>query len=443
MDRRRAAALIALTVVVVAVVVVLFGPGGSGGYTVTAEVDNAGQMIPGNDVRIGAIKVGKVADIALTDDGTAEIKMNIDGDTAPIPQGTTATIRSTSLFGIANRFVVLQPPSGPSQPLPDGGKIGLADTTAPVEEDALLDVFNSKTRTGLSALIQGGASVYTSQAANVNETIKWLGPTFSNATTVFGQLAKDQDKFASLINQASATARALTSRRAELVDLISNANATTGAIGDQALHLDRTLAQLPATMRRSDTTFVKLREAMDDLDPFVATAKTATRNLTPFLRDARVFTRRARTVVPRAAAIINTKGKANDFRNLLGRAPKLNQVASYAFPNTITFMDRSENLLDLLTAYTPDLFAAVANIDQITANYDANGHYVRVQPVLGAAHYDLGLNELQPQPIADRLNGFQTGVRARCPGGAMQAPPDLSAPVTVPGCNPLLTPPGP
>jgi phospholipid/cholesterol/gamma-HCH transport system substrate-binding protein len=443
MDRKRAAALIALSAAAAVVIFLVLGIGSGSGYTVIAELDDAGQVISGNDVRIGAAKAGKITDVGLTDDGTAEIEMEIDDAYAPLPEGTKLAVRSTSLFGIANRFVALEPPPGPSKPLPDGGVITLAQTTSPVEADALLDIFNRNTRAGLQTLFQGGAAALSGQAENVNETLKWLGPTFRGSGTVFGQLAKDQPAFESLLNQAAAAASAVNSRRAELVDLISNANATTAAFGDQEVHLANAVGQLPDTLRRSNTTFAKLRGAMDDLDPFVAVAKEDTRNLAPFLRDVRVLFSRSKKAVPRAAAIVNTKGKANDLRNLLGRSPNLAKVASYALPNTIAFMNRSEKTLDLFRAYTPDIFATVTNLNQVTANYDQNGHYARTIPILGAAHYDSVLNELQPQPPSDRLNGFETGVRARCPGGAMQPAPDLTAPLLVSGCNPLLTPPGP
>ena len=443
MDVKRGLALAALGVVVLAVVVLLMGLGGGSGYTVTAEFDDAGQLINGNDVRIGAAKVGAVSDIELSDHGTAEITMEIEDDTAPIPEGTTASVRQTSLFGIANRFIVLQPPPGESEPLPDGGRIGLTGTTSPVEFDALLNTLNGSTRLGLQQLIQGGAALYSGQAENANETIHWIGPTFAGSSKVLGELAKDQDAFAGLLNQASATARAVTSRRNDLVDLISNTNATTKAFGDQAIHLERAVGQLPATLRRSNTTFVELRKAMDDLDPFVATAKEDTQTLPAFLAQVRPLLKRAKATVPKAAAIVNTKGKANDLRNLLGRSQPLDATASYAIPDTIAFMNSSQETIDLFRAYTPDIFGAVANVNDLAAHYDANGHYVRSLPVLGAVHYNLGLNQIEPQPNTDRLNDFELGTSARCPGGALPPAPDLSLPVTVPGCNPALTPPGP
>ena len=46
-------------------------------------------------------------------------------------------------------------------------------------------------------------------------------------------------------------------------------------------------------------------------------------------------------------------------------------------------------------------------------------------------------------PGQDLLTGFDIGNLKRCPGGATQPPPDHSAPVNAPDCDPSAVPPGP
>src|SRR5881392_581756 len=107
--------------------------GGSGGYQVKAVFQNAGQLVKGNEVEVGGRTVGKVTDIGLNDAGQAEVTMSVtDGDIKPLRQGTTATIRATSLSGIANRYVSLNLGPGSAPKIPDGGRIGADRTSAPV-----------------------------------------------------------------------------------------------------------------------------------------------------------------------------------------------------------------------------------------------------------------------------------------------------------------------
>src|SRR3954469_13531938 len=111
----RVAAIGAVIAAVVLVAIVLFG-GFSSSYTVKARFLNAGQLVKGNPVQTGGAPIGSVQEIKITDDGQAEVKLKIDGDRAPLRQGTTAAIRQFSLSGIANRYVDLtMPPNGAHQ----------------------------------------------------------------------------------------------------------------------------------------------------------------------------------------------------------------------------------------------------------------------------------------------------------------------------------------
>jgi phospholipid/cholesterol/gamma-HCH transport system substrate-binding protein len=442
MTLRRAAAIVALALVALVAIMLVVGSGSSDGYKVVADVENAGQLIPGNEVRIGAATVGSVSAVRLTSHGTAEVEMNIDSGWAPLPVGTEATIRAGSVIGLANRYIELAPPGGIRGHLPSGAHIGLADTTSPVEFDQFLDAFDAPTRAGLQSFIKGEATIYQGHGADAARALHWLGPALSGTAGMMGELARDQAAFEGLIRQGSVVARAVSSRRADLVNLISGANATFGAAAEQETALNQAIGQLPSTLRRADTTFVHVRSALDQIDPLVATAKPATRNLAPYLAKVKRLMARARPSVPKLSAVINTPGKANDLRNLFGRLPALSRVAGRALPDTVSFMNRSEDVMAMFRAYTPDLFGAISNLDQASSYYDVNGHYLRAMPAFGALHYDNGLNQLEPQSATDRLNGFELGDN-RCPGSAVQPPPDGSAPISIGACNPLLVPPGP
>ena len=58
---------------------------------------------------IGPSVVGTIKSIGLTSNGQAEVKLGLDSDASPVPQGTVARIYQNSLSGIANKYVVLEP----------------------------------------------------------------------------------------------------------------------------------------------------------------------------------------------------------------------------------------------------------------------------------------------------------------------------------------------
>ena len=79
----RIAAIVALAVAVVAIVVLLSGGGGED-YEVTAEFQNASQLVKGNEVSSAASAAGSVKEIELGDDGQALVTFTVDQEFAPL-----------------------------------------------------------------------------------------------------------------------------------------------------------------------------------------------------------------------------------------------------------------------------------------------------------------------------------------------------------------------
>ena len=92
---------------------------------------------------VGGGKIGTIDEIELDDSAQAVVTLKLDDDFAPLHQGTTATIRATSLSGIANRYVSLQPGPNNSDEIDDGGQIGADDTSAPVDLDTLFNTLDT------------------------------------------------------------------------------------------------------------------------------------------------------------------------------------------------------------------------------------------------------------------------------------------------------------
>ena len=134
---RRSAALAAVVAACALVLALLVrGPA----YELTLTVDSASQLVKGDQVKVGGVPVGKVSGIGLADDGRARLKLSLrDDELTPLHAGTTALIRSTSLAGIANRYVAIFPGPNNAPEIPDGGEIPADDATAEVDLDAVLN----------------------------------------------------------------------------------------------------------------------------------------------------------------------------------------------------------------------------------------------------------------------------------------------------------------
>jgi phospholipid/cholesterol/gamma-HCH transport system substrate-binding protein len=435
------------TVLLVAVVVVgylLLGTGG--GTTYTLIFQSASQLVRDNDVQIGGRRVGSVQSIGLTDDNQAAIKISLDDDFAPLHEGTTATIRLTSLSGVANRYIALSPGPSNAKTLDAGTTLPAEDTTSTVDLDQIFNTLDPKTRKGLSNLIQGFGTQYAGKGPQANESLKYFAPALSSTSALASALTADQKTFEQFVANTAGLVTTLSERSNEVTDLIGNANTTAAAVAAENVSLSEALGVLPQTLRQGSTTFVNLRSTLDDLDKLVNASKPASKNLAPFLKDLQPLLRDANPTLSKLAKTFGQPGPSNDLQDALADSPALAQNVGTGAPNTIKALEKATPVLKFLRPYTPEFVGWLRDFGQTTSNYDANGHYARVQPVFDNYNLD-GNNTLQPKSRSALLQDFTHGQVARCPGTASQAPVDGSAPFRdVNGtldCDPSLQVPGP
>ena len=422
------------------VALVMFG--GDGGYRVTATFDNAGQLVKGNQVRVGGRAVGTIRRIELNDSSQAEVEITVDDGVAPLHRGTEATIRATSLSGTANRYVSLRPGPNDAERIGSGGLIDADDTSAPVDLDQLFNALDPGARKGLQQVIKGGAAQYQGRAPDAARSLKFFAPALNSTSRLTRELVVDDEVFSRFITDTSDAMGAIAERRDDLSGVVQNTGTALGAIGDENVALSRALDLLPGTLRKSNTTFVNLRAALDDIDVLVEESKTGTRDLAPFLRRLRPLVADARPTIRDLRTLIRTPGSDNDFLELTGKLPRLQRLTSTVFPRANRTFDRSQEFVDTLRQYTPDLAGWFTKFGQVASAYDANGHYARIQPIFGLFDYDEGTGELTRKADAQRIDGFGSSQQRRCPGAAVQPPPDGSAPFPVDECDPNQRPPG-
>jgi phospholipid/cholesterol/gamma-HCH transport system substrate-binding protein len=447
----RVAALAALAAAVIALAVIALGGGGSYRYSLLFQ--NASQLVAENQVLIGGHPVGSVESISLTANDLAKVEISVEQQ---LHEGTTATIRATSLSGVANHYVSVSPGPNSSPPLGEGATLGLASTTTPVDLDQFLNTFPTPVRRGLGQFIRGNAAIYSGVGPQANQTYKYFAPALNRTDAFVHELNADQRLFERFIVSSSELSTVVAQRGAQLSGAIANADTAFGAIAGQNVALDRTLRLLPPVLRQSNTTFVNLRAALGDLEPLVETAKPATKNLAPFLSELRPVLDAAVPVFKNLRLSVSRPGPANDTAELLAALPAVERGAGSAFPHAEEAIAAFQPNLNFLRAYTPDIFNGFGKVGQVTGYYDGNGHYARVQATdLNLFRYEGGSGKLEPIPPSKQYEAFgpSAGVRRPCPGAATQPAPDGSNPFTEPPfagagvtpsqCNPADVPPGP
>src|SRR4051794_13952433 len=318
--------VLAAMIIAIGVAVFLMFRGG-GSYSITAEFENAGQLVKGNQVKVGGTAVGSVKSVDVTSDGHAIVKFSVDNDYAPLRRGTKAIVKQTSLSGIANRYIDLElgPQTGAS--IDDGGRLGPDETSAAVEIDQIFNLLNGPTRKSLKGVLKGSADMLRGRGTDIQRGTRYLDPALSTGSRLFGELTRDTPLLERFLVDSSRLVTALAAREDDLSGVVSNLNTTFGALGSQKDALAESIDLLPPFMRRANTTFVNLRAALDDVDPLVTAARPVARRLGPFLSEARGFANGARPTVRDLRVTLHRSGRRNDLTELMPPSPPLARLA--------------------------------------------------------------------------------------------------------------------
>src|SRR3954463_8800938 len=438
----RVAAVAAVVAAAILVGFVIFG--GGGGYTVKAYFENGNQLVKGNQVELDGTPIGSVKSLDLTPNGQAVVTIGVDGKYAPLPRGVHATIRQASQSGIANRYVDLQMPAANAskQKIPDGGQITADNTTTSVDLDQLFNTLDPPTRKALQEFFKGQAKSLDGKGDMENVAFQYLNPALSTSRRLFNELNRDTPTLEHFVTDSSRLVTTLANRRDDLSALIQNLEQTTGAIGSQKTALADALARLPDFMRRSNTTFVNLRAALGDLDPFVNASKPVAQKLNPFLDQLQPLLHDAKPTVADLRSIVRRPGSQNDLTELtksfgplasealdtkdrkidFGGGPQDVGQTQGAFPTSVKAFKDAVPEIAFGRPYTPDFLGWLDDFST-TGSYDALGGISRTQVVFNATTMENGIPAVIPLPdrAANYKQFVRTGQYKRCPG-ASEAP---------------------
>lgn len=448
----RIAAVAALLLVVGLAAVVLLREGDA--YRVKARFQAVSTAVDGNVVKVAGRRAGTITGVELTDDGQAELELEVDEEFVPLPEGTLAKLRVTSLSGSTSRYVELRFPEGAgtrTATIPDGGTIPAERTSSEVDIDELFGLFDEDTREGLTKVVRGFGRQYGGRAWEANVGWRYLNPSFVAARRLFRELERDRPALERFVVQSSRLVTDVADRRDQLASLVDGLADTMGAIAREERDLSTTIAELPPFLRRANTTFVNLRATLDDVDPLLDESAEVTPRLRRVLAALRDFSVDARPTVRDLARTIRRPGADNDLVELQRRAPAARD--QLVGPVTRNGRERPGTLpagVESLRGQTPHLaffrpymvdFTGWIDDFSHSGIYDANGSASRAATSVNAFAAVGG--QLRPVPLdlqdEVRRGTAETGQNNRCPGsierGSVWKPANVN-------CDPSQVPPG-
>ncbi|MGW4206953.1 MCE family protein [Lentzea sp. NPDC004789] len=182
-----------------------------GGTSYAADFSEAAGLVPGNEVRVAGVKVGKVTKVALNGD---RVRVTFKVKDAWVGDRTTAMIRIKTLLG--QKFLSLDPQG--TQPLSPGNPIPKERTLAPYDVN---EAFN-----GLATTV---GQIDTKQLA---DSFTVLSDTFKNSP----------EHVRGALDGLSALSKTISSRDEQLAKLLDNTRQLTKTLADRNQEFEKLLS---------------------------------------------------------------------------------------------------------------------------------------------------------------------------------------------------------
>jgi ABC-type transporter Mla subunit MlaD len=362
-------------------------------YRVRAIFENAFSVIPGEDVKVAGVKVGKVDHLDVTPDQKAAVVLRIDRPGFnDFRRDAECTIRPQSLIG--EKFVECTP----TQPRPDGTNpppplrriargtgrgqylLPVSQTSRPVDLDLIANVMRLPERQRLSIILTELGTALAGRGADLRQAVRNADPALKETDKVLAILAQQNRVLENLAADSDRIMAPLARDRTRVADFVDQSSVVASAAASRDTQIERNIQRLPAFLRQLRPTMTRLGSLSDEMTPVLADLDRAAPSLNRFVLQLGPFSQAADPALTRLGqasvvgrdALVRSRPLVQDLGRFAAGARPL-----------------SANLQSLLTSLRDTggieramdyLFFQVAAIN----GFDSIGHYLRAGLLVNA-----------------------------------------------------------
>jgi virulence factor Mce-like protein len=163
-------------------------------YRISAEVPDAASLVPGNEVRIGGVRVGAIEAIEPEQKANgniaAKLDLKLDTSAKPIPVNSTVSVRSRSALGL--KYLQIKKGNS-SESFPEGSVVSLKHAKPEtVDIDQVLNTFDEPTRRAIQINLREFGDALAGRGADLNAAIGELRPLVTRLAPVARNLSSRQ-----------------------------------------------------------------------------------------------------------------------------------------------------------------------------------------------------------------------------------------------------------
>lgn len=343
-----------------------------GSYEMKAEFDDVRGLIPGGEVRAGAVPVGEVVSVDLGDSDIPTVTFTVKDD-FDLHEGATADIRLGSNVGAVNRAIELTQGDVTSPELEEGSTLRGSATDQPVNFDLAVQTLNPKTRDDIKKLLVGLDEAIKGRGADFDRTLESSGVAATETAFLLEQVNQDGEALRTLISEGRRIVSALASDPAALGETADRTALLLGTTGNRQAELAESTRVLGPALADARRLLERLAVATPNLRDFVAGARPAVRELGPLARLLPDATDASGPFLTETKRLVS--GGPSALRDFV-------PIIEAATPVTAQLLEVvGAGVLPLgqeLRVYAPETIGAFQNFGAASGSFDAVGHVLSV-----------------------------------------------------------------
>jgi ABC-type transporter Mla subunit MlaD len=388
---RKLVPIVLVLAVVVVAVIVISSREGEQPYQVRAIFDNAGFVIPGEDVKIAGVKVGKVSSLDVTDDFKAAVVLEItEPGYQDFRRDASCIVRPQNLIG--ERFVECkptQPRSSNAKAPPELNEIQegqgkgqrllpVTNTMQTVDIDLIGNTMRAPERERLSLILNELGTGLAGRGKDLNEVIRRANPALQETDKVLAILAQQNTQLAELATNSDTILAPLARDRERVAGAIRNSSAVAKATAEKRGALEADIQTLPRFLDELEPTMVRLGSLSDESTPVLTDLGANAPAINSLVRRLGPFSQAAIPAVDALGEASKTGTPAvTDARPVIA---DLRGLATAVRPVGVTLRAVLESFRDTggIERLMDYIFYQVSAIN----GFDAVGHYLRAELIV-------------------------------------------------------------
>jgi phospholipid/cholesterol/gamma-HCH transport system substrate-binding protein len=222
------------------------------------ELSNAQAVQPGQGqtVRVAGVEVGRIADVKL-EDGVAVVTLDIEQDYENLIR-RDATVLLRPKTALKDMFLEVNPGTG--RPVPEGGRISVANSLPDIDPDEIYAALDADTRPYLKLLVAGAGKGLRNRGDDLREVFRRFEPIHRDLARVTRASARRRGALKELIHDYGLLMTELGKHPQDLRRLVTASRSVFDALANENTSISASVAQLPASLRASERALGQVRE---------------------------------------------------------------------------------------------------------------------------------------------------------------------------------------